>query len=156
MKNVKWFLILFAGIIFSGLQTNAQSFKEIDILGYWLNEDKDAKVDITVVDGIYFGEIVWLDEPIEPETGLPKVDDENSDPELAKRPVMGLQLLKDFEYEGEDIWMGGTIYDPKNGKTYKCKMTMKEYDLLYIRGYIGKVWMGLGRTTEWTRATLDE
>ena len=156
MKKVKWFLILFAGIIFSGFQTNAQSFKEIDILGYWLNEDKDAKVEITVVDGKYFGKIVWLDEPIEPETGLPKVDDENSDPELAKRPVMGLQLLKDFEYEGEDIWMGGTIYDPKNGKTYKCKMTMQEYDLLYIRGYIGAAWMGLGRTTEWTRASLDD
>lgn len=156
MKNVKWFLILFAGIIFSGFQTNAQSFKEIDILGYWLNGDKDAKVEITVVDGIYFGEVVWLKDPIDPDTGEPKVDDENEDSELAKRPVMGLQLLKDFEYEGENVWADGTIYDPKNGKTYKCKMTMMEYDLLYIRGYIGKSWMGLGRTTEWTRTTLDD
>jgi len=156
MKNVKWFLILVAGLFLSATQTNGQTFKADDILGYWLNEEKDAKIEVTVVDGKYFGEIVWLKDPIDEETGKPKLDDENPDPELQKRPVMGLQLLKEFEYEGEGLWMDGTIYDPKNGKTYKCKMTMKEIDLLYIRGYIGKAWMGLGRTTEWTRTNLDE
>ena len=76
--------------------------------------------------------------------------DENADESLRDRPVMGLILLKDFEYE-DGTWEGGTIYDPKNGKTYKCRMRMETSELLYIRGYIGKAWMGLGRTTEWTR-----
>jgi len=40
------------------------------------------------------------------------------------------------------------IYDPKNGKTYSCKMTYKG-KTLDIRGYIGISL--LGRTTVWER-----
>jgi uncharacterized protein (DUF2147 family) len=48
-------------------------------------------------------------------------------------------------------WVEGTIYDPKEGKAYNCKIRMEKLDKLMVRGYIGKSWMGLGRTTEWTR-----
>jgi uncharacterized protein (DUF2147 family) len=148
-------MILFAGLIFTVLQSKAQPYQADDLKGYWLNEEKDATVEIFDRDGKYFGKIVWLKDPIDEETGKPKLDDENDDPELQKRPIMGLELLKEFEFEGEDLWMGGTIYDPDNGKTYKCKITMKDIDFLNIRGYIGKAWMGLGRTTEWTRTEYN-
>ena len=42
------------------------------IIGKWLNEDQDAHVQIYKESGKYYGKIVWLKEPNEPATGLPK------------------------------------------------------------------------------------
>jgi uncharacterized protein (DUF2147 family) len=129
------------------------SFAQIkgdDVLGVWLNEDKDAHVEIVNKDGKYFGEVIWLLNPIDEKTGKAKLDKENPDEELQKRPVMGLQLLADFEFD-DDEWEDGTIYDPKSGKTYSCYMEFsdKTKDKLKVRGFIGVSL--LGRTTYWTR-----
>jgi uncharacterized protein (DUF2147 family) len=127
----------------------AQKYTADMILGKWLNEDKDAHIEITKDAGKYFGKIVWLRDPIDTLTGKPKVDDKNSDKVLQSRPVLGLVILKDFTFDGEDEWSEGTIYDPKNGKTYDCYMEIGETGILKIRGYIGISW--IGRTTYWTR-----
>jgi uncharacterized protein (DUF2147 family) len=119
------------------------------ILGKWLNEDKDAHIEITKDAGKYFGKIVWLRDPIDTLTGKPKIDDKNSDKALQSRPVLGLEILKDFTFDGDDEWSEGTIYDPNNGKTYDCYMEIGETGILKIRGYIGISW--IGRTTYWTR-----
>ena len=119
------------------------------ILGKWLNEDKDAHIEVYKEAGKYFGKIVWLKEPIDTLTGKPKLDDENSDVTLQSRPVMGLVILKDFIFDGDDEWEDGTIYDPKNGKTYSCYMEFDDQGVLKIRGYIGFSW--IGRSSYWTR-----
>jgi uncharacterized protein (DUF2147 family) len=125
--------------------------KADDIIGVWLNEDEDAHIKITNKDGKYFGNIVWLKEPNEEDTGKPKLDDENPDPELQNRPIMGLELLSNFEFDGDDEWEDGDIYDPKSGKTYSCYMvfTDKSKKELKVRGFIGVSL--LGKTTYWTR-----
>lgn len=126
-----------------------QKFTADMILGKWLNEDKDAHIEISKDAGKYFGKIVWLRDPIDTLTGKPKIDDKNSDKALQSRPVLGLEILKDFTFDGEDEWSEGTIYDPKNGKTYDCYMEIGVTGILKIRGYIGISW--IGRTTYWTR-----
>ena len=127
--------------------------KEADgALGTWFNEEKDCKLRIYKCGKSgekYCGKIVWLDEPNE-EDGTPKVDDENSDPKLQKRPLMGLVIMKGFVYDEDNVWEDGKIYDPENGKEYSCKMTLISKDRLDIRGYIG--FSFIGRTAEWTRA----
>ena len=149
----KSFMILIAGLMFLPmLNANAQEVKSDDILGIWLNEDKDAHVNIYIENDKYYGKIVWLDEPIDEETGKPKLDDENNDESLRDRPVMGLLLLRDFEFDGDDEWEDGKVYDPKNGKDYSCYMEFPNEDdknKLKVRGYIG--FSLLGRTTYWTR-----
>jgi uncharacterized protein (DUF2147 family) len=122
-----------------------------DILGVWLNEDKDAHVQVYKEGNKYFGKIIWLKEPIDEETGKPKLDDENEDEGLRDRPVLGLNLLTNFDFDGDDEWEGGRIYDPKNGKTYKCYMEFRDEtkNNLKVRGYIG--FSMIGRTTYWTR-----
>jgi uncharacterized protein (DUF2147 family) len=132
-------------VIFSYAQTQSADA----ILGKWLNEDQDAHIQIYKENGKFFGKIVWLKEPNEPATGLPKVDDDNEDESLRSRPVLGLVMLKDFVFDGQDEWEDGTIYDPKNGKTYSCYMNFDENGVLKIRGYIGFSW--IGRNTYWTR-----
>lgn len=133
-------------------QIKAQDFNADDIVGTWLNEDKDAQVEIYKEGNIYNGKIVWLLNPIDEETGKPKLDDKNEDVSLQSRPVMGLLLLHDFVFDGDDEWEDGKIYDPKNGKTYSCYMEFEDEDdmnTLKIRGYIGISL--IGRTTYWTK-----
>ena len=61
---------------------------------------------------------------------------------------MGIKILSSFEHTGSS-WEEGTIYDPNNGKTYKCKITLNNNNSLNIRGYVGTPVMG--RTAVWTR-----
>lgn len=148
MKN---FLSLSVFIIASlAIQpVEAQNYTSDDILGTWLNEDEDAHVLIYKEGGKYFGKISWLKNPVDEETGEAKKDKENPDESLQDRPLKGLVILKDFEYDGGGEWDEGSIYDPKSGKTYSCYMELKEMDRLKIRGYIGVSL--LGRTSYWTR-----
>lgn len=100
--------------------------------------------------GKYTGEIVWLKEPREA-NGKEKLDNKNPDDKLKSRKVMGLIILKDFTYDASaDEWSGGTIYNPSSGKTYNSYMKL-EGNKMQVRGYIGKSWMGLGKTATWTR-----
>ncbi|RLD90268.1 MAG: DUF2147 domain-containing protein [Bacteroidetes bacterium] len=134
------------------LKLSAQDFKANDVVGVWLNEDKDAQVDIYQDGDKFFGKIVWLKTPIDSLTNKPKLDTKNIDESLRTRPVMGMLLLKDFVFDGDDEWEDGEIYDPKSGKTYSCYMEFPDEDNmnnLKIRGYIGISL--LGRTTYWTR-----
>lgn len=150
--NLRSFMFLIAGMIMIPFtQINAQEVSGDDILGVWLNEDKDAHIQIYKESDKYFGEIVWLETPIDEDTGKPKLDDENEDESLRDRPILGLLLLKNFEFDGDDEWEKGRIYDPKNGKTYKCYMEFHDenVDELKVRGYIG--FSMIGRTTYWTR-----
>jgi len=135
------------------------------ILGLWATDPEggggEAHVRIYKEDGKYFGEIVWLAEPVYPDDdpkgtpGEKKTDLNNPDPDLQGEPVIGLLITKDFVYNGKGLWHKGTIYDPDNGKTYKCKIKYGDSDkVLKVRGYIG-VSM-LGRTTYWTRVEDDE
>lgn len=149
MKNYSKFFVLIM-IMFSGISyLSAQDYKADDVMGVWMNEDKDAHIEIYKEKGKFFGKIVWLKNPIDEETGKPKVDDENPEEALQDRPIMGLVMLKDFEFDGDDEWEDGTIYDPKKGSTYSCYMEMKSQEKMKIRGYIGVSL--LGRTTYWTR-----
>ena len=150
MRNLTIIFALIGFLAYPFVNVQAQDVKGDDILGVWLNEDKDAHVDIYKEGDVYFGKIIWLEEPNE-ENGEPKLDDENEDESLRTRPVMGLLLLRDFVFD-EDEWEDGRVYDPKNGKDYKCYMEFPDEDdkdKLKVRGYIG--FSLLGRTTYWTR-----
>ena len=126
-----------------------------DILGLWFNEEKDAKIEIVKCAERYCGKIVWLKEPNYPEgekdgvPGTPRVDHHNPDAAHHKDPILGLQIVHNFVFAGENLWNDGRVYDPKNGKTYKGKMTLVSPTQLDLRGYIGISL--LGRTTTWTR-----
>ncbi len=118
------------------------------ILGTWLNENGKAKVKVVKRGKKFYGKIIWLKEPKD-KNGKAKLDKENPKKELRSKPIVGLEILKNFKYVGNKKWENGTIYDPENGKTYSCYMEMKNNNLLKIRGYVGISL--LGRTTMWTR-----
>ncbi len=123
------------------------------ILGVWVSEDGRGHIEIAKEADQFVGKIVWLSEPNypadDPEPGKPRHDRNNPDSDKQARPILGLEVLKGFRYDGDGKWSGGTIYDPDNGKTYKCKMTLEGADTLKVRGFIGV--SVIGRTAVWTR-----
>ena len=126
-----------------------------DILGVWNNEEKDAKIEIYKCGDKYCGKIIWLEEPNYPEgskdgtLGTPRLDHHNPDPSLRKVLIIGLNIVHDFTTTDGHIWYGGTVYDPKSGKTYRGKMKLVSPHQLDLRGFVGIPLFG--RTTTWTR-----
>lgn len=147
---IKYLTFFFA---FTFLHTNhILAQKEADgALGIWLSQTEEAKLKIYKCGksgNKYCGKIIWLKEPNE-EDGTPKVDKENPNAKLRNRSIINLVIMKGFIYDEDNVWEDGTIYDPKSGSTYSCKMTLKSKNTLDIRGYIG--FSFLGRTEVWTR-----
>lgn len=135
---------LLMALMFS-LAASAQ--KADAILGSWVNPNGEDHILIYKKGNKYFGKLDWIKHPND-EQGKPKTDKKNPDKALQSRPDLGLELLKDFTFNGEDVYGDGTIYDPKSGKTYSCKMTIKD-NSLKIRGYIGISLFG--RSEIWIR-----
>jgi uncharacterized protein (DUF2147 family) len=120
-----------------------------DLVGVWEPGHGKARVKIDNIDGKFYGRIVWLKEPNDPETGKPKLDANNPDETMKNVPLRGYRILKDFEYKGKGVWEDGTIYDPETGNTYSSVITMKDENTLDIRGYVGV--KTFGRSDTWRR-----
>jgi uncharacterized protein (DUF2147 family) len=119
------------------------------IIGVWKNGEGTGHIQISRNGEKYQGRIVWLKEPIDPETGKPKLDKQHPDEAARNRPIMGLVNMWGFHFSKEGVWEGGKIYDPKKGSTYSCTIRMKDVNTLEVRGYIGISL--IGRTDVWTR-----
>jgi uncharacterized protein (DUF2147 family) len=64
------------------------------------------------------------------------------------KPILGMTFIKGLTKDGDE-YNGGKILDPKNGKLYKCYITLEGKDKLKVRGYIGISLFG--RTQYWYR-----
>ena len=124
------------------------------ILGEWYTDENKSIVNIYQCnEDQYCGRIIALKEPVYPAddemAGQAKVDRNNPDEQKRQRSIVGLEILSSFQHEGDSKWEDGRIYDPNNGKTYKCIISLKDRETLKVRGYIG--FSLIGRTTIWTR-----
>lgn len=136
--------ILFIGA-FSNAYSQKQTFSPDDIIGIWVNSDGGVKVKIEKVGTHYYGKLFWLAKPNEPD-GTPKLDKHNPDPSLRQTPFIGLRVMRDIVYKGNNTWGDGSIYDPEKGKTFGCKITLNSIDQASIRGYLGLVLLGKSET----------
>lgn len=118
------------------------------VIGEWYTKDSKALVQIYKSGDVYSGKLIWLKDP-KNEDGSEKFDTNNPDEAKRGQPIIGLNLVNGFVYKGKGKWADGTIYDPDNGKTYSCKMTLKDTNTLKVRGFIGVSL--IGRTQVWTR-----
>lgn len=140
----KWWMCL-ALVCTTAMSAWAQ--QATDIIGTWLNEEGDAKIEVYKQGEAFFGKIVWIDDF----ANLPKerqLDSENPDPKLRTRSKMGMVLMHDLVFD-EDEWTDGQIYDARSGKLYSLTATLDGIDKLNLRGYVGVSLFG--RTSSWTR-----
>ncbi len=142
------------GIVVLGLLVLlSQAFAESgSALGLWKTiDDRTGKprslVRITEVNGKLQGKIEQI---------LFRPDEQDHNPlckecngALHNQPIIGMTILSGLSQDGDE-YNGGQILDPKNGKTYRCKLALKDQGAkLDVRGYIGISL--LGRTQTWLR-----
>lgn len=120
------------------------------IVGTWLTEDGDSRVEITATRAansasVYSGKVVWLKAP--GLAGKPIVDANNSDAALRGRPIMGLEILSGFRATADGGWAQGTVYSPRRGRSYPAELSLTADGRLDV-----KVKAGLMTTHQfWTR-----
>jgi uncharacterized protein (DUF2147 family) len=119
----------------------------VEPYGVWLTQAGDAKVKVTKCGGGICGVIVWLKEPIDPATGKPAIDNNNPNPVLAARQMIGLPLFTGMQPAGANKW-SGQIYNPDDGKMYASNIALTGASTLRVEGCVGALCGG----ETWSRA----
>jgi len=115
------------------------------IFGKWKTVDDETGMENGIVEiyekaGKVYGRIIEI---LEKEKKHLKC--EICEGEDKNKPVLGLVIIKGLKKKG-DFYEGGKVTDPKNGKSYHCKMTLEGKDKLIVRGYIGISLFGRSQT----------
>ena len=119
--------------------------------GLWRNiDDKtgEAKAEIRIKDvggGALNGVLEKrLSKDAKPDDLCKECSDDRKD-----KPLLGLEIIRNAKKaEGKDVWEGGKILDPENGRNYTLRMTPIEGGKkLEVRGSFGPFW----RTQTWQR-----
>jgi uncharacterized protein (DUF2147 family) len=118
------------------------------IFGKWktiddLNGKEKGIVEIFEYKGKVYGRIIEIFEADKKHLKCEKCQGEDHN-----KPILGLNIIKGMTKNG-DVYDGGKIIDPKNGKSYHCKITLEGKDKLIVRGYIGISLFGRSQT--WIR-----
>ncbi|QPS05855.1 DUF2147 domain-containing protein [Delftia acidovorans] len=130
--------------------TAAAAQAQMTPVGLWRSVDDksgEAKSEIRVAenDGVVTGRIEQiLRKGADPAATCTECSDDRKG-----QPLKGLEIIRGAKKaEGKDVWEGGKILDPENGKTYTLRLTPIEGGAkLEVRGSIGP----FGRTQTWVR-----
>ena len=132
MKSIKLNKVIFLLVISFYTTQFSQSFpgNADAITGKWLMPDKMGTLEIFKCDDLYCGKIIEITEKAE--DGGPLLDIENPDEDLQNRPVLGLQVMSDFKYDGDNLWNDGTFYISRKGKEASPDFILIDDDHLNI------------------------
>ena len=116
--------------------------------GTWLTQNGDAHIRVAKCGSSMCGTIVWLRDPIDPQTGKPQVDDKNSNPALRNRKIIGLRIFS-MTLDGSGSY-AGSIYNADDGQTYRSKIVLRSATQLEVQGCAGPLcgseqWRRVGR-----------
>jgi uncharacterized protein (DUF2147 family) len=128
--------------------TVARPATAADITGLWVSEGTEALIRIAPCGGgALCGSVAWLREPLDPETGRPKLDTKNPDPAKRAKPLLGSHVFYDMRPSGADQW-SGKIYSVDDGITVDGQLISKGTDALRIQGCL----LGICSGQDWVRS----
>lgn len=138
--NIKISILFFFFVQFSFSQ---------NIIGKWKTIDDESGKEKSIVEifeknGKIFGRILEI---LDPESKNKKCN--QCEVEDKNKAIQGLVIIKGL-IKDEEEYSNGKILDPKNGKLYKCSISLESKDKLKVRGYIG--FSLIGTTQYWYRA----
>lgn len=129
---------------------SAAALAQVTPVGTWRSiDDKTgepkAEIRITENAGVLTGRI---EKRLAKDAKPDAVCDECSDDRKGK-PIAGLEIVRGVrKADGRDVWEGGKILDPENGREYTARLTPVEGGKrLEVRGSLGP----FGRTQTWVR-----
>ncbi len=124
-----------AAVAIAALTLTAGSAAADPVHGEWLTPDGSGKIRIAPCPGKadrVCGAISWLKNPADAKA----TDQNNPDPTLKTRPILGLPMIRDFKAAGPGRWTGGKIYDPNSGRTYDSKLSVNPNGTLKVEGCV--------------------
>ena len=128
----------------------ASAMAQMSPVGLWRSVDDktaESKAEIRIAEsgGALAGRI---EKTLRHDAKPDAVCDECAD-ERKGKPMAGLEIIRGGKKaEGKDVWEGGRILDPENGKEYRASFTpIDGGKKLEVRGYLGPFW----RTQPWMR-----
>lgn len=135
----------------SALLGAGAAFAQATPVGLWKTIDDDGKTEkslvrITDSGGVLNGRIEKIFDPQRQDAKCDKCSDARKD-----QPVLGMTILRNARQDADDkeIWTGGDILDPNNGRVYRTRLKPIEGGRkLEMRGYLGPFY----RTQTWVRA----
>ena len=119
-------------------------------IGTWITEGGEAKVRIVRCGDAICGNIVALREPRDPATSRPKTDENNRDPRLRSRPLIGVEIAVHMRPNGRPGQWKGQVYNPEDGGFYPAVLMMLSASRLRLEGCILRDVLCDGQT--WIRA----
>jgi uncharacterized protein (DUF2147 family) len=136
---------LFSAVVFLATIFNVHSQS---VIGKWKTVDDETGKPKSVVEiyeksGKIYGKIIEIFEADKRNKVCVECSGEDKN-----KPILGMIIIKGLTKNGNE-YDSGQILDPKNGKLYKCFITLEGNDKLKLRGYIGVSLFG--RTQYWTR-----
>ena len=139
-KHKNEFLLIFIFLVQFSFSQN--------VIGKWKTIDDETGKEKSIVEvfernGKIYGKVLEI---LEPENKNKKCDQCEGDDK--SKPIQGLLIIKGLTKEDNEF-TNGKILDPKNGKLYKCSISLEGKDKLKVRGYVG--FSLIGRTQYWYR-----
>ena len=123
---------------------------QVTPVGLWKQVDDKtgtakSEIRITEKDGVISAKI---EKRLDPAAKADEKCDECKD-DRKGQPILGLEIIRGVKkVEGKDVWEGGKILDPADGREYNAKLTPIEGGKkIEMRGSIAF----FGRTQTWTR-----
>ncbi len=154
MKKLSMIIAVMGMMISPMMQLQAQVLAEGDVVGIWINNEDSDTIKIYKDNNKFFGEIFELKIPND-SFGKPRLDIENPDPKLKKRPLKGLIFMTNYGFS-KNGWYGGSFYDYTDGKIYnKCEMKFPDVNnldsLMIGADTLGTPGPMHSKTTYWTK-----
>ena len=123
-------------------------------VGLWTTVDdrsgqERGEVRIFESNGKLYGRIEKVFDPEAAGKTCEKCDDDRHD-----KPIIGLDVIRGLQPQGDGRWSGGEILDPETGDTYRVSIQLEDGGRrLLVRGSI----LGglIGRSQTWTRSASN-
>jgi uncharacterized protein (DUF2147 family) len=132
----KLLLFIFFALCIS-INLFAQSANE-KIIGYWLSEAKDLKVQVYEANGKVYGRLVWFSCNHSVKLPLEQhFDTKNPNKKLRTRSWFNMPVLSNLEKKSESTWENGKIYDANTGRVYSATVYLKSPTKMVVRGFYG-------------------
>lgn len=129
MRNLKFIILTLPFLTMASQPTLAAD----RLSGKWLTEKRDSHVEFHPCNSFDCGEIVWLEEDTDPETGKAWTDKFNPDETLKSRPLRGLVFISDLKAVAPGYWEGN-LYNPRDGRIYVGRLQQQGPDKLELKG----------------------
>lgn len=146
IETYRFALPALAALAFAMMTPSANA---ADPTGTWLTEAGTSRIRIADCGGALCGNIVWMKDPIDPQTQKPRLDKMNPDTARRSRPLMGTAIVIGMKPSGADKW-SGQVYNAEDGKTYSGSITLVDTKTLTLQGCALGGLVCKNRT--WTRA----